>query len=106
MTKAIPDFPGYKISDTGVLTHGRRILKLSASANGSPVVQLRQRGVPTTLRIARLVGAAFCPDYQPELRVRFLDGNTANCAAANLTWVSRSLVTGIPYSKTPRKQHA
>jgi hypothetical protein len=92
--QSIPGFPGYQVSDQGQVARGSKARRLSLVSGGMAV----------QLAVARLVGAAFCPDYAPELRVIYKDGNCANCAADNLQWVPRSFVTGIPYSKTPRKK--
>jgi hypothetical protein len=79
------------------------IKKTPADSNGHLTVQLSADGVPNNLRVARLVGQAFCREFRPWLRPLYLDGNKANCAASNLQWVPQSAVTGIPFSKTLKK---
>jgi len=103
--QALPGYPGYQVSDWGRVARGSKPRRLSL-VSGGMAVQLTSRGAPSSLRVAHLVGAAFCPGYRPELRVIYKDGNCTNCAAGNLQWVHRSAVTGIPYSKTPRKKQS
>jgi hypothetical protein len=103
--KGNPVTTTYEISNDGqVRSNGWRKIpkKIGSDVNGSPTFQIRCNDDAYNLRVARVVGRAFCPEFHEDLRPVHKDGNRANCAAKNLKWVPRSQVTGIPYSKTPR----
>ena len=106
--KQIPGFPGREVSNLGRV---RRMDSLKRpiyyrtyqDAYGHVKLQIRYQNTPNSLRLARLVGAAFCPSFKPELRQVYKDGDKTNCAASNLKWVSQSKVTGSPYSRNPKR---
>jgi hypothetical protein len=105
--KPIPKLPYREVSNKGRV---RKIMALkkplfysyTKDSNGHLIIQIRSNGVPNNLRVSRLVGEAFCEDYNPELRPRFVDGDKTNCHADNLKWVTVSEITCPPYSKNPR----
>jgi len=104
--KPIPGFAPYEVSDLGNIRRGPsgRILKRQKSACGiGHMLTVSIKGEKTTLRVARIVGAAFCPDFDTEKVPAFRNGNTNDYRAKNLKWVPRSEVTGVPYSVNPRK---
>ncbi len=104
--KPVPGFVPYEVSDLGNIRRGPtgRNLKRQKSACGiGHMLTVSIKGEKTTLRVARIVGAAFCPDFDPELVPTFRNGNTNDYRAKNLKWVSRSEVTGVPYSVNPKK---
>ncbi len=72
--------------------------KISIGAKGKLRVQIDS----DQCQVARLVGEAFCKSFKPELRPVYRDGNSLNCCASNLKWVSQSQVTGAPYSRNPK----
>jgi len=101
----IPSLPNYLISPCGQLKSliGKcGIRKYSLNRNGSPTFTVKKDGYNTNVSLARLMGEVFCKDYSPELAPRYRDGDKTNCLPRNLKWVSRSEVTGAPYSKNAR----
>jgi hypothetical protein len=100
----IAAFPDYQVSDRGRIRRASDgfIYRLTTAPQGYRTLTLTIKRCPQTLRIARIVGAAFCPDYHRSLFPVYLDGQKANCAASNLKWVPRSAVTGSPYSVNSR----
>lgn len=97
--KIVPDLPDYRVSNLGRLRRGDRLCSLSRDRSGAVVIAVEKNGYTTTLRIARLVGAAFCKNFRPELRAVYRNGNREDCRPRNLKWVRQSEVTGAPYSK-------
>lgn len=100
----VDSLPGVEISNTGILRKGRIVYRLYKDCMGALICAVRVAGIPNNVRIARLVGEAFCPDFEPSLRPIHRDGDRSNCHACNLRWVPQSMVTGVPYSKSPRPQ--
>ena len=101
----IPSLPNYLISPCGQLKSliGRKGLrKYSLNRNGSPVITVKKDGYNTNVSLARLMGEVFCKDYAPDLCPLHRDGDKTNCLPRNLKWISRSEVTGIPYSRNAR----
>jgi len=64
--------------------------------------QVKIKTIPNSVRIARLVGAAFCPDFRADLLPKHINGDKTDCRAKNLLWVPRREVTGNPYSINPK----
>lgn len=102
--KSIPSVPGYEISNRGQLRSGALIRKASRDHTGSLVVTVRKDGYTTNVRIARLVGEVFCPSYHPSLRPVYRNGDRTDCRPCNLRWVPVSKVTGVPFSRNPKKK--
>lgn len=105
--KPVPGFAGrYEVSDAGQVRRVStgRILKPQKPSSGTGhMLFFSVRDEKTTVRLARLVGAAFCPDFAPEKVPVFRNGNTNDYRAKNLRWVPRSVVSKPPYSKNPRQ---
>lgn len=101
--KNIASLPGYQISNLGRLRSGNLIRKVSKDYTGSLTVTVKKGDYTTNVRIARLVGEAFCRRYDPSLRPIYRNGDRSDCRPRNLKWVPPSQVTGNPYSKNPRK---
>ena len=108
--KKIEGFDYYEVSNLGnvrkLLPFGRTHQRTVSMDRGHNVIQIKQDGICHSLRISRLVGAAFCKDFKQEFRPIFKDGNKANCQALNLKWVPVSQVTGIPYSRNPKIKYS
>jgi len=109
--KTIPGFERHEVSNHGrvrrnLILSGHRICKPQFDCNGNLQVQICYRSIKNNFRVARLVGKAFCKDFDPELRPVYKDGNRANCLPSNLRWVPVAQVTGHPYSKNPKTQAA
>lgn len=106
--KTIPGFMGkYEVSDAGQIRRvgTGRVLKAYPSASGlGHALSLSVNDEKTTVRVARIVGAAFCPDFREDLYPVFRNGNTNDYRAKNLRWVPRSVVSKNPYSKNPKHQ--
>lgn len=97
----IKGFPGYEVAPMGAIRRNGVLLRTFMVSNGLSLT-LSTNDEKTTVRLARIVGAAFCHDFHPSLVPVYLDGDRTNCRARNLKWVSRSEITGNPYSKNPR----
>ena len=104
--KDVDGLPGYRISSYGRLKRGTVLVLPAYDTTGCAVKTVYGPRHPFTVRYARLVGAAFCSDFQPHLRPTFKNGKRHDCRATNLQWVPQAQVTGIPFSKTPRPQRA
>lgn len=105
--KPVPGFAPYEVSDLGNIRRGPtgRNLKRQKSACGiGHMLTVSIKGEKTTVRVARIVGAAFCPDFREDLYPVFRNGNTNDYRAKNLRWVPRSVVSKNPYSKNPKHQ--
>ena len=106
--KTIPGFRIHEVSNHGRVRKQRLfkspfVYKTTKDVNGGISVNLTINRMPGVLRVARLVGQAFCKDFRPDLRPVHLDGNKSNCRADNLKWVSISEITAHPYSRNPKK---
>lgn len=95
--QAIPDFPGYEISDTGkVRSFKTKSGKLGLPHEVTPVlmdpigwaVRLNKEGKRYLRSLARLVLVSFEGDH-PEARVGYRDGNSFNLKLENLYWKDR-----------------
>ena len=87
-----------EISNLGRLRHSqtKRTVATWPDINGHLCSSLRFQGNQTSVRISRLVGAAFCPSYRQHLRPFYVDGNKTNCRATNLKWVPMSRLCNPP----------
>lgn len=74
----------------GAATRPGRMLKTFANGLGYFSVQLTRNGVQKTLKITRLVAAAFLSDFNPALHVDHVDGNPSNDHYCNLRVVTRA----------------
>ena len=102
--KELKEFPSYEVSNHGRFRRWGKVLPLAYHPSGAPIKSVQTKHYQTNVRIVRLVGAAFCADFRPELRPVYQDGNHSNCHYSNLSWVPVKDVTRAPYSKTPRPQ--
>jgi hypothetical protein len=84
--------PGYYLSGCGRLFRGLHEVATRRDERGCRVATAFVRDVPGTVRIARLVGECFCPEFKPELRARYRNGDGMDCRKENLEWVSRSTI--------------
>ena len=103
--KPIPGFEAYEVSDQGQIRRvatGRVLKRQRPSSGAGHMVFVSVGDVKSTLRVARVVGAAFCPDFAEDLYPVFRNGNTNDYRAKNLKWVRRAEVTGVPYSVNPK----
>ena len=92
--KDIAGYPGYRVSSQGYIISTKRgkatLLTSSISGSGYTRVNLSRDNKATTLYVHRLVAAAFCPGYSPELDVNHKDGDNTNNRADNLEWITHS----------------
>lgn len=84
----INGYPGYEISDAGVVRHGDRILKQSTDRYGYQRIFLRFNGKPKLLTIHRLVALHFVGDCPDGFACAHLDGNKKNNSWKNLAFVT------------------
>jgi hypothetical protein len=92
----------YQVSRCGQIRNSRgKILARTRVMNGLSVA-VSENAVRSNLRVARVVGEAFCEDFNQYKAPIFLDGDFRNCHASNLKWVPRSAVRGKPYSKNKK----
>lgn len=97
--KPVPGYPNYEVSDHGRIRNGDgRILRTFLVSGGLAFTAVKN-GTPSSLRVARLVGQAFCKDYGEKLYPRYVDLDRTNCHWRNLMWVPRAAVTRVPYTK-------
>ena len=101
--KPIPDFPGYEVSNLGlvrsywkrgrrrwfIVSNPQRVLK-PAIRLGYPSVTLVKNGLKTDIGIHRLVLLTFIGPCPPTYECCHDDGIRANCSLDNLRWDSRS----------------
>lgn len=91
--KPIPLHPEYEVSDHGrvrKLQWPRHYVMTTHLVSGGLSVVLRNNGDPTTKRVSRLVGKAFCRDYSDDLYPFYWNGYRTDCHYSNLLWVPRS----------------
>lgn len=100
--KDIPGFPGYQVSDTGLikscarLAKGRwgtqrikeRIIKHWTTKVGYCIIGLERDNKRVRKLLHRLVAQAFVPNPNNLPTVNHKDGNKSNCAADNLEWLT------------------
>ena len=101
--REIPAHPGYEVSNKGRVRNmktGRVLRACRNNANGNLMLGLTDRGrngtERTTCYVARLVGAAWCPDFRPELSPVYVNGDRADCRPSNLRWVTSAEVRFVP----------
>lgn len=102
--KPVIGFEAYEVSNTGRVRRAdnKRPIQRQKSHSRGHMIQLSSGGVRSTLRLARIVGATFCPDYREDRYPLFRNGDSSDYRARNLKWVPRSEIAGAPYSKNPR----
>lgn len=93
--KPIPSLSGYEASNQGRVRKGEQICRTYLDRSGGVVATINVNHT-RSCRIARAVGEAFCPDFKPHLRPKFIDGDKTNCRASNLKWVSIREVSVAP----------
>lgn len=104
--KKIEKSPTYEVSNLGRVRNSRgKILRMSF-VSGGLAATLCVESEKTSVRLARLVGKAFCNGYRDDRYPIYKDGDNSNCAASNLKWVPRSKVCGKPYSVKGRNTKA
>ena len=82
--KVVPGFPLYKVSDTGIVTGTRGVLKTFISRNRFQVVL----NTPTRkqFEIHKLVAQAFVPNPMNYSTVKHINGDTLDNHYTNLAW--------------------
>ena len=100
--KEIEGFPGYKVSDNGlVLGMKGMILKPSTNRDGYMFVGLYREKKYYNRKIHRLVAEAFVEGFRNGLVVNHINGNKRDNRASNLEWVTQAenarhaVVTGL-----------
>lgn len=90
----IEEYPDYLISSYGRCLSLKginpRILKPQIDTNGYHIVTLYKDSKAKTVRIARLVAAAFIPNPENKPQINHIDGNKNNNQVTNLEWVTGS----------------
>lgn len=78
----------YQVSAEGYVSNSRGVMKTYTNNNGYTCLKLVKEGVRTSVLLHRVVAEHFLlnPDNKPE--VNHEDGNKANCAASNLSWMT------------------
>ncbi len=93
----LPDFPGYYVTQQGVIYHGDKILKAICRRGNAPVVKLRIPGTAAGIYrfcgLATLVAENFIPNPRHYKRIIFKDRNNQNCTATNIAWVDQETYT-------------
>lgn len=94
-TKELENYPGYKVSDTGIIYSKKSGQPLSysraigRSGIGHFLVGLWQDGKRSCFLVHQLVAVCFLPPKPfPEAIIRHLDGDSYNNDASNLAWGS------------------
>lgn len=92
--KPIVDFPGYWISNTGLVKSKKQILKPILHKVDAKTkrfyVSLYKNGKPKIMSVARLVAIAFIPNPENKPNVDHIDRNVLNNCVENLRWVNQS----------------
>ena len=89
--KNVPGYIGlYKVSNYGRIKSIKKqfVLKICGSGNRYKTVAL-YNGVRKTIRVHRLVAAAFIPNPDNLPEIDHIDGDRANNDATNLRWCTR-----------------
>ena len=87
-------FPGYEISNDGLIRNERTLRLLKMSANQEGIVRCglmkRDQGTQATVSVLRLVATMFVPGRSATFGTPMqLDGNRANVRADNIVWRPR-----------------
>lgn len=89
----IPDFPGYEVSNTGLVMNSNtnRILKTSLASGGAlKVGMMGYDGRQHTRSVKVLVAEAFLPQDNPNFNTPInLNGDPTDCDVRNLAWRTR-----------------
>lgn len=86
----IAGFPTYFVNRRGEIRNSRKQVMRTFMLHNGPSLTLSVKDEKTTVRVARIVGAAFCEDYADDLYPVFRNGKHHDCRACNLRWVTRS----------------
>ena len=88
MWKIIPGFTEYQASENGLIKNINtgKILNQRTFPDGNSAIGICKNGNVHTLRIHRLVAAAFIPNEQGYKYVVHKDGNNKNNSVGNLEW--------------------
>lgn len=93
--KLVPECPHWQVSNHGRVKH-RGQLKTPHFSQNKTIVYLPKYQSWVGTSVARLVGELWCPEFRPEKRARFRDGNRHNTHPDNLEWISVAEVTVPP----------
>ena len=85
MFKPIPDYPGYYVSDRGVVASRNKFLKPHVTSNGYHSVALYKDGVPTHISIHVLMGKVFIGPRPVAAVICHEDDDRTNNNLPNLT---------------------
>jgi len=93
--KPVAHFPRYQVSNLGRIRKSLpldrwKILSMSSDAKGYLQASLNAGGYGIGVKVARVVGKAFCPDFSDDKIAFYKDGDKLNCRATNLAWITRS----------------
>lgn len=88
--KPIRDFPSYDCSSEGRIRNIRtqRIMRMSVGPKGYLRVCLHRNGEQYTVTAARLIAETFLGG-QPDMDIRYKDGDKTNIRVDNLYWSNR-----------------
>lgn len=102
MKKEIENFPGYFITEEGLIFNGVRPLKAQITHKGTPFVKLKRDDAYFSISIAKLVLLNYIGEpNSPSDIPSYKDGNNHNYHVSNLEWASRSEA----YSKLYKKEN-
>lgn len=91
MTRPVPNYPRYKVSENGQITGPQgKVLRLCVNKYGYPTVKLSPE--KSSLSVSRIVAMAFLPpSTNPRAtEVDHMDGDKTNNCISNLRWATRS----------------
>ena len=88
--KKIENF-NYAVSNRGNVTNlkNHRPIAIQCKEDGYPFVTLSQSGLRKTIRLNQLVSTHFIENPDGKSQIMHIDGNTRNCSANNLKWVTQ-----------------
>ena len=108
--KEIEGFPGYKVSDNGLVL-GKRglVMRMYKNVqNGYHQVNLQSPEGERKVYVHRLVARAFAPGFREDLTVNHINGNKDDNRACNLEWVTNAennrhaFATGLNKGHSPK----